>query len=1012
MDGRIFGSFFLPDRFDDCMDIFLRLNAGRDCGHTYQKAALELILLGNRLRRWREAYKGQVRASTTPQDGHDGMVAFDGILRTLEKSLSTDATSYQLTVSRDDLASVTDVIWDMMRVKLDKRPGLRSIWRLHDSSVRVEVFRIMSCIATLENLSPGLALEMKRLAEGELKELNNAAVTKSLDIFPYFRRLLMDEIDPWLQEAIALRERPMIPNISPPVSGSVIPSGQREHGSMIEMSVSDAALRESQQPLQSDPHTIAIRQSNSGARAVMNSSPEITAPDLDAMVRKQVSSSGHTITCSLACEFRSCLDEDLSGVVDLGDFLVITGTALRAYATTCKEWIAQNWGSVGWSVLGAASEVLQQRDFESPELSIHMYSGNADGDFLKAAISHPDVDDIVKMVQTLVWLTVTLRPLAHGGLNYSSASASLNDGCLNVSLKKLAPVKPWAAQPCWHTIVGNSIIAGGFYTKAGSYGLELPFPLMLELTSMIYKTDNSKLFTGEEEQICAPSNEAPPAHLSEDVSPTSSFESSGNCDGPHRSEYDDHVARSSGGQVQSTAVAGSNVPDLEYPLFERTEDLTTGIFFTGVHSILYPTERDNGRGMLKWHYEASSNVMTPPTNSPWLQLHEADLVGKKTLLGYTPEVQVNLGTSSRLKQYDEMKSSCAQKEKSAWNFSLDGITLQGGFAGSGIALPFRFARRKGQQIAPTAKATYEQIVDQTVEKPVILFDTACDLETAWLVSQLSVILDLALLQASRKKSWQGLRDEVRADLHAKPHWDGGRAAASVLENYETANTALYQSVEDDKPFAIKDLVTQIFAAMSCRTQIDRQHPSKSIISTPPLLGWDLLDLTNVVGFIDRLQVDFHKKFAFDSIPTWLPLAQELPVYFCDNLGTVMESKASSCVSLQRGKKYLVASMSSLRSKLKNCARCSDWHINVKGNLVWKVSGNRAFSYCNDDRRGESEARPQFEEVVQQMVPADHKYGSPRFNQNVMPSMGAFIFGSKRPDAPKAKHRDEMHEVAT
>ncbi|TLD09828.1 serine/threonine protein kinase, partial [Venturia nashicola] len=205
----------------------------------------------------------------------------------------------------------------------------------------------------------------------------------------------------------------------------------------------------------------------------------------------------------------------------------------------------------------------------------------------------------------------------------------------------------------------------------------------------------------------------------------------------------------------------------------------SGTFYTGVHSILYPTEKNETRGFVKWHYVASDYVMTPPADGTWLRLRQDGFIGMRTILGYTPSVQVHLGTESRLHQYESMTASHAGREKDSWSFSWDGLTVQAGFAGSGVSSPFKFARRTGQQGVPTAKPTYDQIIHGTSDKPVVLYDTAHAQESAWLVPQLSVILDLVLFQAHRERAWKDLSATARAALHAKPYWNGGLAAKEV-----------------------------------------------------------------------------------------------------------------------------------------------------------------------------------------------------------------------------------------
>lgn len=422
-------------------------------------------------------------------------------------------------------------------------------------------------------------------------------------------------------------------------------------------------------------------------------------------------------------------------------------------------------------------------------------------------------------------------------------------------------------------------------------------------------------------------------------------------------------------------------------------DTQVGIFYTGVHSILYPTERDNTRKVIKWHYASSDCVMTPQNDGTWLRLHDADLLGMDTVLGYTPEVSVLLGTPDRVQQYNNMRTSSAAKEKNTWTFSWDGVTMSAGFAGSGMAFPFKFNRRKGQQIAPSATPNYDQIVQYTADKPLILFDTARQQETAWLVSQLSVILDIALLKSQRHGWWQALDQTARAALHARPHWNGGLAAQEVLDNYERANTILRFSADDGTVLAIKDLIKEIYAAMTVRTQLDQLYPSMATLSTPPLIGWDLLELTDPILQSKRLSVDVHKSGGNNSTPTWLHLAREVPVLFCDGLGSIMTSRVPVCSVFQCNQKYLVASLHALRSKMTHCSSCRGYHIGNDRQWVWQAPPDGYFVPCMHGNHSVEVAKARFDESIQLILRANHQCVVLNAEEGL--KEGAVVFGPKR-----------------
>lgn len=433
-----------------------------------------------------------------------------------------------------------------------------------------------------------------------------------------------------------------------------------------------------------------------------------------------------------------------------------------------------------------------------------------------------------------------------------------------------------------------------------------------------------------------------------------------------------------------------------YEAHPQQKTRSAGIFYTGVHSILYPTKLNHSLEIIMWHYTACSNVMTPPTDDDWVRICSEDLECKRMILGYTPSVQILLGTESRLRQYPLLKSSCADREKDSWTFAWDGVTINAGFSGSGLSFPLKLVRRKGQRAAPAAKPTYDQVVDGTSDQPVILFDTAHGLETAWLVSQLSVILDLVHLKAHRDDCWQNKENSFRMKLHAKPDWRGGFAAKEVLSDYSKANTQMRLSADDGNPIAIKHLVVQIFKAMSIRAQLDKLNPPVSTIHARPIVGWDLLQLMNAVEAPERLSFEADWAWSRSKAPSWLPLAYEIPVFFADNMGDVMTSTVPLCAQLQRSPKHLVASNQVLLKKLRACSKCDGYHVDTKKQLSWRLVNDKIFQQCCHGLHNEAEAKARFKDLIQLMVSrGDHKCETSTDLCRVIPQEGAIVFGAKR-----------------
>jgi hypothetical protein len=165
-----------------------------------------------------------------------------------------------------------------------------------------------------------------------------------------------------------------------------------------------------------------------------------------------------------------------------------------------------------------------------------------------------------------------------------------------------------------------------------------------------------------------------------------------------------------------------------------------------------------------------------------------------------------------------------------------------------------------------------------------------------------------------------------------------RPAKEVLDDYARANTTLALSSDDRQPIAVKDLVKEIFAAMTVRTQLDQLYPSpRHTLSTSALLtGWDLLELTNPVHSSNRLQVDLNKGHWNNSTPTWLHFANQVPAFLCDNVGRIMESALPLCPPSQHDKEYLIANFHVLSGLMTSCMVCQGYHVGKGKKWIWNV----------------------------------------------------------------------------
>lgn len=354
-------------------------------------------------------------------------------------------------------------------------------------------------------------------------------------------------------------------------------------------------------------------------------------------------------------------------------------------------------------------------------------------------IHRKDVDQVASIVQTLAWLAATFRRTVMDSLSCSSLSVLPLPNGIAISLLDLTEAEVTASTSCWHALFRSSVIAEGFPTRTGEVGLELPFSMILDFTKVIYRTDLSK-------SACTRQN------------------------------------------------------------LQKDQSTQSGIFYTGVHSVLFAVSSDESREVIRWHYQTSDKVAVP--DKGWLRLQENELREDKLLsmtivLGYTPQVKVLLGTEYRKKQYGLMDQTSAERERGEWALSMDGITFSLGYSGSGIQFPLKYKKRTPQKVAVRPDLGFDDMVKEVRDNPVILFETHDKMETGWLVSKLSVILDLVHYHVYKENLWD---DSERSRIHAKALSDGGIAAQHVLDDYERANLETRTLAADRSSIAVKDIV--------------------------------------------------------------------------------------------------------------------------------------------------------------------------------------------------------------
>ena len=200
-------------------------------------------------------------------------------------------------------------------------------------------------------------------------------------------------------------------------------------------------------------------------------------------------------------------DDDFSNTM-LGHVVTISGSVQHAQATTCSEYIRQNWPAHGSTILKALQDALNS-PIRTSRSSIITHGGseiffcitklafNPNQENLRVDIKSGTPDVIGDIVQQLVWMGAALRTSADGRVQYcepkiAEVSKAIEGEpiILNVTFDMSSPGKE--DHSCWLSLFANPVIARGFPVPKrgnGERGLEVPLEIMAALGGARHVTD-------------------------------------------------------------------------------------------------------------------------------------------------------------------------------------------------------------------------------------------------------------------------------------------------------------------------------------------------------------------------------------------------------------------------------------------------------------------------------------------------------------------------------------------
>jgi hypothetical protein len=441
---------------------------------------------------------------------------------------------------------------------------------------------------------------------------------------------------------------------------------------------------------------------------------------------------------------------------------------------------------------------------------------------------------------------------------------------------------------------------------------------------------------------------------------------------------------------------------------EDDEGNRTGVYFDSASFVLYATAYLAEENTVQWHLKKKSKdkvrnqALIPDHGSKfsWARDLSIEILSEATaVLGYCDQVEVQLGTASRLEHFKRYEYCLASSERPPPEISLSGLTASIGFKGATVGASGSFKLRMGLKVAreEAKDKEYAEVLEDAEREIAILLETSPGQERAWMVPQLSLILELFNFWAFKK----GLSD-VR---FAEPGANDGSGARKVLEDETYINReAVKKMIPSDKGLCIGDIIKRIHNRIE-KCTVENSKGKDGTRGTIRLggsgmVGWDWLELAGAPSLSDRRSIT---KFPETC---WTHFTQNLnvPVFMGQNLGQVITpvNKNELCkhwypIPGGTENSYLVASIASIQKLAKESGNKGIWTF--RDDFVWDIQGELLFTPCVRCREEPNRCNknPQIlnkrqNRLVKKNLPSGMVRTVPQIQEK-----GAVVFAEKRKD---------------
>lgn len=539
-----------------------------------------------------------------------------------------------------------------------------------------------------------------------------------------------------------------------------------------------------------------------------------------------------TINCHARWEVLACCEAEVEDLHNIAQTVTFTGNSKQAQAASCAEYLRQTWPKTGDDMMRAFRQAITKGICgKSGVQPTHLYlehlkqcnsdqQASLDVEFsqkhrLKLQLEHtinkleqPESasveitgsrSDIVETLEQLAWLAATFRKPQGGSMTSSYANLTpapepltptKASPLLELTLlgPRAVPFKGGMPGNCWIPLLRESILACGFpiAPRDAGLGLEVPVPLMMYLAGVHYPIE----YNGQ-------------------------------------------------GIVFRSHIR----PDPEdFSMLVPTQKLGKAVQWHFVE-----TKTDQVR--LDDDEERSRFTNDMANSDSWYQTKDLDvLMNSRAFLGCWPYAKVLIGTRefcSRTIQDSGLPTAGLELQIStAGNVNVGG-NISAGIAtilrvGMAFGIAFGLEVRRAQQaIIPAGQVGLPLVFRNAAQQPLLLYDS--EAQRAWLVSELSVVLDMTHHFLDSLDLARSIRAKLR---YAATTGDGGAAASAALD--ACCNEVLWEDATRKIRFHhIVDIILSIFG----QRKPAAQYPKRSSWNlTKPFRsprGWEYQELRSL-----------------------------------------------------------------------------------------------------------------------------------------------------------------------